>query len=593
MKELTLTGATLLDSDDTSLSKVEMASPRENRGSQRVDSASGGFPSTPSSAALELIRQGDPNQIIQALFGIVRMGPFPVFMQLVQTWKDHSGSNEVANSLKEAKDGHGHSLLHWAAKRVDSTQFVEYLLQFIPVSVATSSEDTMMTPLHWACTESHALPIVRMLVNHDRCAVEIADSTGCTPLLIAAQHGQVETVAYLLHHGANLHAVDASRDSATHWAAYKGSLQVLGLLSFYDTRQLTTTDTYGQTPLHLASLRGHKSVCKYILSHVDGKQAVQLLNLRDSNGRTPHALAVHKDKHSVATFLADYYDELTCPKSQKYRRLLQRNLRNMVSPAAWRLWLGITVDSSDVDESPLFPYYYVCAHMLINPIFQLWVFWSVGDASEGVLWDSVLLLVWQMVLYVCGLYSFVVTSSMNPGRIDSSFPHLNKWRQLYESTLEQYASSSAPVASLPQLCHTCHIARPLRSKHDRFTDSCILLFDHHCPYVGCLCTKEPRPCSMLLPSNSGDGRLLQICWQFDWTGQLQMVLHVPGSDFALSSPALYLDPALVEAPVRPESLNAYPRSVPRCPRCLSSWNARVSCEANFCEHDDERKYECI
>jgi hypothetical protein len=335
-----------------------------------------------------------------------------------------------------------------------------------------------------------------MMVTSDRYAVEIADSTGCTPLLIAAQHGQVETVAYLLHHGANLHAVDASRDSATHWAAYKGSRQVLGLLSFYDTRQLTTADTYGQTPLHLASLRGHKSVCRYILSHVERKQAVQLLNQRDSNGRTPHALAVHKDKHSVATFLADYYDELTCSKSQKYTRLLQRNLRNMVSPAAWKLWLGMTVDSSDVDESPLFPYYYVCAHMLIHPIFDLWVFWSVGDASEGVLWDCVFLLASQMVLYCTGLYSFVITSSMNPGRVDSSFPHLNKWRQLYETTLEQFASSSAPVASLPQLCHTCHIARPLRSKHDRFTDSCILVFDHHCPYVHCLRYNKNSPTLM-------------------------------------------------------------------------------------------------
>lgn len=43
-----------------------------------------------------------------------------------------------------------------------------------------------------------------------------------------------------------------------------------------------------------------------------------------------------------------------------------------------------------------------------------------------------------------------------------------------------------PVLGHPlaqQLCHTCHVARPLRSKHCRVQRKCVLLFDHFCPFV--------------------------------------------------------------------------------------------------------------
>ena len=36
---------------------------------------------------------------------------------------------------------------------------------------------------------------------------------------------------------------------------------------------------------------------------------------------------------------------------------------------------------------------------------------------------------------------------------------------------------------LQQLCHTCHVARPHRSKHCRVHRKCVLLFDHFCPFV--------------------------------------------------------------------------------------------------------------
>ncbi|XP_067898906.1 uncharacterized protein [Heterodontus francisci] len=36
---------------------------------------------------------------------------------------------------------------------------------------------------------------------------------------------------------------------------------------------------------------------------------------------------------------------------------------------------------------------------------------------------------------------------------------------------------------LSRLCHTCHLVKPLRSKHCHVTNRCVEYFDHYCPYI--------------------------------------------------------------------------------------------------------------
>ena len=338
MQELTLTGGTLLPTtSDPVLTTTEGShSHAHEHGHQHQHhhghghSSGGGAPCcAPKTMAIkpvlklkkpaaELAQEYNDEQMYETVQMVVRMGGYDLLVELVTAWKNERASGggtstsggttsgaaaEAAVDRKlQEYDSVGHTLTHWASKRVDDVRFVQYFVNEIPFASSSSStndgggddeensdhqrkyptpvhrptkDETAMTALHWACTLDHALPVVKALLDvasaapHGGQVVEIRDATGCTPLLIAAQHGHVETCAYLIQRaGADLQAQDNSKDSATHWAAYKGSEQVLGLLSFYDTRQLMTADAYGQTPLHLAALRGHVSVCRYIIQQL-------------------------------------------------------------------------------------------------------------------------------------------------------------------------------------------------------------------------------------------------------------------------------------------------------------------------------------
>jgi hypothetical protein len=263
-------------------------------------------------------------------------------------------------------------------------------------------------------------------------------------------------VAYLLKSGANIQAVDSSWDSALHWAAYKGSIQVCGLLSFYHKLEWTTQDAYGQTPLHLAALRGHTSIVRYMLVNVNvndkgngnggnttGAKKRDVLFLKDKNERTPLDLAIHKNRPTVETVLREAMAAAEDPRGHFLRKTLLTNLKDMCSVKMWKSMMGFTLAGQDeMDEPMRFPFYYVCFIFCVHFVFMIAVFAPVANAGKGLLWDKSGWLFWNFVLMLSCWYLFYKTVKTKPGYLDDTHPQIGTWRRLYEETLEAYADET-------------------------------------------------------------------------------------------------------------------------------------------------------
>jgi palmitoyltransferase len=486
--------------------------------------------------------------------------------------------------LAQMIDGYGadgHTLAHWCAKRGDEPRFLAFLIAKsyvrngaqLLIDLHRPSTDTVgMYPLHWAVIEG-AIPLVSMLlqyleerpspsqrsksgrlsssssslmqdenehtsesesidVSNNHVGIDAQDASGCTPLLIASQYGHPDLAAFLIRRGANPNAVDSSRDTALHWAAYKGSVEVCGmLLHLLDVEgQLDAVDAFGQTPLHLASLRGNVDTVMFLMEEAEsvGKNAYnldsissgrigskrsdssrtssnlypgQLLVMMDKEGKTPKDLAIKKKKIGCERLLQKYEEKYLVPKRSILSRI-GKICQGLFSLHNWKAWMGMSGADIPVGDSLTFPFFWMTAHILLAGVIFATQFVGLGSNKE----DSSLLLdkiglhfffVISWIMTLCYLYLVYTT---NPGilggfadskggssrdKIGLEMEAVTKeLHREYDEIIESYSKDFPPQDKRVQLCHSCRIVKPLRSKHCRVTRRCVLVFDHHCPFVG-------------------------------------------------------------------------------------------------------------
>lgn len=119
---------------------------------------------------------------------------------------------------------------------------------------ASVCNDKKQTLAHY-CAHSGFPGLLSLLATDGKCDLNAADEDGDTPLIVAAQSGELGVVGFCCGRGVNVNAVNKFGFTALHYAAAKGFGQQIHLLLAAGA-DASIKDHQGLTPLQLATKKG-------------------------------------------------------------------------------------------------------------------------------------------------------------------------------------------------------------------------------------------------------------------------------------------------------------------------------------------------
>ena len=295
-------------------------------------------------------------------------------------------------------------------------------------------------------------------------------------------------------------------------------------------------DKQGKTPLHWAAIQNHAEEVVFLIN----TDKNSILEAQDFEGMTALHWAVHQnsqkaaialleagavcDEHSLALasdkphlqwFLQHCAEHGILPASRKQKKLSDLEPQvSLLAPfvaiplvlyAFARLHLFVALSlvvcgcicAKLIGERVLYRTKDIESTLLLPSILHSGIFWTIAmkcyyfgrtaDKSEYAFWACAVALLVSAVHLACS----------SPGYLKKV-----ELQQCSSHSKSHYHQSIINLALKERLnerhfCYTCLIQKPQRSKHCRICNQCVLVFDHHCPWIG-KCIGRDNFCSFFL-----------------------------------------------------------------------------------------------